>query len=364
MTKLPVIPSNIKGKRVLLRVDFNLPMQRSRILDQSRLLKTLPTIDLLKKRGAKVVLMTHLEVSGQNPSNRPLLRIIKKYFKDASFAGGIIGPKVQNKIRALKPGGVILLENLRLDKGEKNNSSEFARKLSLLGDIYVNEAFSASHRAHASITGVPKFLPSFAGLLFKEEVRNLSRSFSPPRPFLAVVGGNKLSTKADLLKKILKKADRVVVGSALVPHFFFARDKKLRSPKMFLPVDVIVRRNGRKTALDVDLLKKSDSVYDLGPQTMRKVLGFVRKSRFVLWNGPLGWLEGGFEESSRALAKALARSKAEVVVGGGDTLAFLNRQKLVKKFAFVSTGGGAALEYMAKGTLPGIEAIKRAQKHV
>lgn len=356
--KFRPIPKDIKNKRIFLRVDFNMPYAGAKFSDEFRFNKTLSTIKSFQKTGAKIILASHLETGDTHPSFKKFEKFFSARIKKFHFSKQLIGAGVRKKTLALKPGGVLMLENLRVNPGEKKNNPIFAKKLAALGDIYVNEAFSASHRPHASVAGITKFLPSFAGPLFKEEIKNLSRVFYPPHLFLAIVGGNKLSTKSELLKKFLKKADRIVIGGALASSFLRGKEKKFKSKKIFLPEDVVVERKGKRTILDTNKLEKSDVIYDLGPKTMKEIFKSVKKSRFVLWNGPLGWVEGGFTESTKELAKILFKSKAEVIIGGGDTAAFLRKHKFDKKFPFISTGGGAMLEFLAKETLPGIRALK------
>lgn len=362
MIKLRPIPKKIYKKAVLLRVDFNIPIRKREIVGDIRLVKTLPTINLLRRRGARVILISHLEKEGGRPSMRPVFNQAKKKIKGLRFAGGLTDAKTARVVKSLKPGEILMLENLRLNPGEKKNSPIFAKKLASMADIYINEAFSVSHRSHASIVGLPKLLPSYAGLLFKNEIKNLSLAFRPLKPFTLIVGGNKLETKIPLIKKFLKKADRVVIGGALAAPFLFGKEKRFKSSKIFLPTDVIVERKGKRTMLDTALLKKSDVIYDLGPKTMKEVSVLIKKSRFVLWNGPLGFVEKGYVHSTLNLARALRSSRAKVIAGGGDTSAFLRKHRLTRGFHFISTAGGAMLDFLVCGTLPGIDALKRNKK--
>ncbi|MBI5787219.1 MAG: phosphoglycerate kinase [Candidatus Niyogibacteria bacterium] len=377
MKSVNSVLKNVRGRRVLLRVDLNLPMENGKVKDQFRLLKTLPAIKALKRSGAIVILASHLEVSGRNPSLRPVLKILRKHLGEVGFAGRIDREAVK-KTKGLRPGGVLLLENLRRDPGEEKNSSSFSKKLSALGDLYVNEAFSASHRKHASIVGVPKRLPSFAGPLFLNELAMLKRAMNPSRPFLFILGGNKLSTKISLIEKFFKKADFIVVGGLMMlPMFpfwgwgtgrtsyekarFSFAEKLSRSSKVFKPRDLIVSGpKGRRKVLSGQVLA-DEKICDFGPESLKDVGARIKKSKFVFWNGPMGYLEGGFEEGTETLARSLARSRARVFVGGGDTAGFLQRKRLGKNFYFISTGGGASLDFLAKGTLPGIEALEKSR---
>ncbi|MEK7567158.1 MAG: phosphoglycerate kinase [Patescibacteria group bacterium] len=377
MFNLKSIPNNVGGKIALLRADFNAPIIRGRISDDFRLLKTLPTIQLLSRKGAKVILMSHFECDGKFPSLHKTAAILKRKIKKFKFVNHVLGPEVEKIIKAMSVGDVLLLENLRLNPGEKNNDASFAKKLANLGDIYVNDAFSASHRKHASIVGITEFLPSYAGPLFQDEVKNLSRVFFPPRPFLLIVGGNKFSTKAELLKKFFKKADRIVVGGLMVAPILktgghgigktFVEKKSAvlakelsSSRKILMPKDLIVSTgSGKKRRVFFDEIGADEIIRDFGPESMKDIGREIKKSRFILWNGPLGYIEKGFTHGTASLVRDLANSNAEVVAGGGDTVAFINRQKMMKKFSFVSTAGGAMLDFLISGTLPGIEALKK-----
>src|SRR3989344_3129915 len=378
MRSVNSIAKKLYGKRILLRVDFNLPMEGGKFLDEFRLLKAVPTIKLLKRSGAKIVLISHLESAGKNPSFRPLLKVIKKHLGEVVFAGDIAGGKAERKTKSVRPGRVLLVENLRRNPGEEKNSPGFARKLARLGDIYVNEAFSASHRKHASITGVTKYLPSFVGPLFLSEIQALKKAMNPPRPFMLILGGNKLQTKIPLIEKFFNKADSIVLaGLMMLPLFpFFGwgtgrtayekasrgfAEKLSRSPKVLKPKDLVLfGPKGRRVAGSGSVLA-GEIICDLGPESLKDMTLKIKKSSFIFWNGPLGRIEDGFDKGTIFLVRALKRSRAKVFVGGGGTAGFLHRNGLTKGFDFISTGGGASLEYLAKGTLPGIEALKKSR---
>ncbi|MDP3763957.1 MAG: phosphoglycerate kinase [bacterium] len=299
---------NLKGKRVLLRVDWNVPMENGKVIDDFRIRKSLPTLEYLKNAGAKVIVATHLEPEGT--SVEPL--------------------------RVYVPAGMELLENLRDNLGEENNSEEFARKLSDNADIFVNEAFSASHREHASIVGVPKYLPHYAGLGFTEEAEALSKAFDPPHPFLLILGGAKFETKLPLVQKFINIADEIFIAGAIAKpasEMPFATN-----PKIIFPIGDIAALDANEETLENCKLK-------------------IESSKFILWNGPLGKYEEGYKEGTIKLARMLAESGKETIIGGGDTLAVIKELNLYDKFSFVSTGGGAMLTYLATGTLPGIEAL-------
>ncbi|PIR70492.1 MAG: phosphoglycerate kinase [Candidatus Niyogibacteria bacterium CG10_big_fil_rev_8_21_14_0_10_42_19] len=375
--KLSLFPKKLKEKRILMRVDFNVPSRLGKVDDDFRIQKTIPAIKDLIKCGHKIILISHFEQKDKTPTLLPVAAYLKERgLKRLRFVDEVTGDKVKNAVSKMRSGDVILLENLRKDPREKNNNATFASELANLADYYINEAFSVSHREHASIVGVSKLLPSFAGPLFKEEVRRLSRSFRPPHPFLFVLGGIK-PIKLLLLERFLGRADNIIIGGTMANTILYAKgvkvgesiiekesiskikDNILNSNKILFPSDVVVSRKGRKKTIVLKDVEKNDSIFDLGPDTMRQAEAMIKKSRFVLWNGPLGYVEGGFDGSTLQLAVALSRSKAETIVGGGDTLGFLRKENLSGKFSFISTGGGAMLEFLAYGTLPGINALQK-----
>jgi 3-phosphoglycerate kinase len=367
---------NLKGVKVLLRVDFNVPILHNKVTDEFRLKSAIPTIDYLRSRGAKVILIAHLESnSGDNLSLEPVskdlatLGVNAPLVKDYKKAPGIIDA-------GMKEGECILMENLRFFEGEKKNDPKFAKALASLADIYVNEAFSVCHRKHASIVGVPKYLPSYAGLQLENEIKHLSKAFSPAHPFLFILGGAKFETKLPLLDKFMKTADMVFVGGALASDFFkekgleigksktstgnFNLARYVKSPKLLLPVDVTLADG---TIKNVERLTANDRIMDSGPKTVQLLREKVSQSKFILWNGPLGVYEDGYREPTHALARMISEATAkgaESVIGGGDTLASVAEQGLQSNFTFMSTGGGAMLDFLAQGTLPGIEALERA----
>ena len=378
MRSVNSIAKKLYGKRILLRVDFNLPMEGGKFLDEFRLLKALPTIKLLKRSGAKIVLISHLESAGKNPSFRPLPKVLKKHLGEVVFAGDVAGGKAESKTKSIRPGEVILFENLRRSPGEEKNSADFVKKLARLGDVYVNEAFSASHRKHASIVGVTKYLPSFAGPLFLSEISALKKAMNPPRPFMLILGGNKLQTKIPLIEKFFNKADCIALsGLMMLPLFPFwgwgtgrtvyekasyGFAKKLsRSPNVLKPKDLVVSGPNGKRVVASDAVGPKDIIRDPGLESLEDINSKIKNSRFVFWNGPLGRIEDGFNKGTIFLVRALKRSRAKVFVGGGDTASFLHRHGLTNGFDFISTGGGASLDFLAKGTLPGIEALKKSR---
>lgn len=309
--------ANIKaGDKVLVRVDWNVPIdQENNILDDSRIKASLKTIEYIKSQDGWPIIASHFGRAGIS-------------FKSVSnFA---------QKNYPLLAEGVEFLENLRKDEREENNDEGFAKELAAKADIYVNEAFAVSHRKHASIVGVPKFLPSYAGLRFMEEYQKLSEVFEPEHPFLLILGGAKFETKLPLVEKFLDIADDIFIGGAMAVK---AVDLARENSKIILPED--------------DL-----AALDANPETIENLKFKIENSKFILWNGPLGNYEKGFIAGTSALARTLAESGKKVIVGGGDTLAAIKNLHLENKFYFVSTAGGAMLDFLAEGTLPGIEALK------
>jgi len=362
--KLPSIKNvNVKGKRVLLRAGFNEPIKKGKVLDSFRLKRAIPTIELLQKKGAKIILISHLS-EGNAKSLRPVAEFLSanRWISKIDFISKTTGKDVEDKISGMKNGDILMLENLRLDEGEEKNSKAFAKQLAKFGDIFVNDAFSVSHRKHASVVSLPKLLPSYMGLLFEDELKNLEKAFNPSHPFLLIIGGVKFGTKLGVLKKFVKIADNIFIGGALANNFF--REQGLDIEKSVFDKDTDVKKyvNNPKIILPIDVREKSGVILDCGPNTIEMLTKIINKSKFVLWNGPMGNFEkSGFEKGTEDLAKAIAGSRARSVVGGGDTITAIDGidgGKLLDKFSFVSTAGGAMLEFLSKGTLPGIEALK------
>lgn len=363
--------TNIKGKRVILRTDYNVPLDGDRVEDDSRIKKSLPTINYLRKLGAKIIIISH---AGRDPKNSllPMAKVLKHSIP-VTFVPSVLGAQVDDAIDKMKNGDVIMLENLRSVAGEDKNDPSFARGLSKHADIYVNEAFPVSHRASASIVGIPKFLPSYAGLQMELEVKELSRALTPEHPFLVIFGGAKAETKIPLIKRYLKDADNVFVGGALVNNFHKAKglevgksvvDNDAKIPKSFLNhkklilPDMVVVSRSRKVAIKVEEVGENNQILDIGIPSINRLAPLIHKAKLILWNGPMGWYENDYVEATDALVKLLMKTKAKVIIGGGDTAVFVEKKKLAKHFTFVSSGGGATLEFLSKGTLPGIKALK------
>lgn len=294
------------GKKVLLRVDWNVPVSGGVIKDDFRIKASAPTLNYLINSGAHVIIATHFD--------------------------GDVAP-----LKPFVPNGVDLLPNLRDNSGEEENSLQFAQEIASKADIFVNDAFSVSHRSHASIIGIPKILPSYAGFRFIQEYENLSKAFSPTHPFLLLLGGAKIETKLPLVEKFLSLADDIFIGGAMAKR---AKEINLGSnPKIFFP-------SGDLSALDAN------------EDTLNMIKLKISSASFIIWNGPLGKYEDGYVKYTHELARAIADSSAYTIVGGGDTLATIKDLDLFNKYSFVSTAGGAMLDFLANGTLPGIEVLK------
>lgn len=336
--KLPLFDSRtFSGKRILVRVDFNVPFQHNEIVDDFRIQKTLLLIrDLLEKK-ARIILLSHLTERKTHRSFKNLIPALERICRLSI----VFAPDV-SLARALQQSAsapsVILLENLRAFPGEEQNDPAFAKELASLGDYYINEDFSQSHRSYASLVTLPRLLPSYAGPLFRTEIEKLHEALNPPHPFLLILGGVKFETKLGVLEHFLPIADHIFIGGALP----FNASPYLKAPHILLPIDTITHEN---------------RIVDAGPQTLNQLEKEIAKAAMVLWNGPLGSIEEGFDAGTNQLARTLAASSAKIIVGGGDTVSVIHRMGLAEKFYHVSTGGGAMLIFLATGTLPAIDAL-------
>ncbi|MHB8651617.1 MAG: phosphoglycerate kinase [Minisyncoccota bacterium] len=379
MHKLPSVKDlkSVSGKRVIVRADWNVPIEGNMLGEDYRIRRSLATIEYLRKKNAKVVVMSHIG-KGPESSLRPVVNYLEKKMP-VGFIPDFRTYDALGIVDHMKGGSVVVLENVRMDRREEKNDPKFAKLLASFGDYYINDAFSASHRPHASIVGIPKLLPSAFGLLFLDEIKHLSLALTPAHPFVFVVGGAKVSTKMPLMKKFSRLADTVFVGGALANNFF--KEEKFEIGKSFveggifglrplfkkknimLPIDVIVRDGaGATQERNVDAVEKKDSIVDAGPATLRALGEKIMKAKLIVWNGPLGNYEDGFDAGTVALLKFLARAKGKTVLGGGDTIALVDRLGMEGSFTFVSTGGGAMLDYLVDGKLDGIDAIVKKTK--
>src|SRR3989344_5294885 len=363
----------LKGIPILVRATLNVPVEKGKVVDTFRLRRALPTIEFLRAKKARSILISHITGTGTE-TFEPMWEAMRQWIPDLSFCPVSTGPAARAAARALSPGGVLMLENLRRDRGEETNRREFAAELASLADVFVEDSFDACHREHASIVSVPKLLPSYAGLLVEEEVRELSRALKPASPSLAIVGGSKFETKKAVLSKLLTIYDHVFVGGAVGNDFLAAAgnpvgkslvsgaDPKtvhglLESERLLTPVDVVVSSvRGRRTTRSDDV-RSDEAILDNGPETVSLLQNFIGKAKTILWNGPIGNYEDGYAEGTEEIARAIAGSTAYSIVGGGDTVAAIETLGLNDRFSFMSTGGGAMLEFLAKWTLPGIRVL-------
>lgn len=365
----------LKDVSVLLRTDFNVPITNGAVVNDYRIRMALPTINFLCDKGAKIILLSHLEVKeGEKDTLEPVAAVLKTLGVPVTFVKNI--RNATEEIAKMSAGTCLLLENLRQFPGEKANDPAFAKELASLGDIYVNEAFSVCHREHASIVAVPKIIPGYVGLQMQKETETLSRAFRPTHPFLFILGGAKFETKLPLLERFIRIADNIFVGGALAHDLFKAKGyeigKSLTSgesrdlsvytsnPRLILPVDVVNENHETKL---IEVFTKTEKIMDAGPKTMELLKTKIDEASFILWNGPLGLYEGGYQDATTEVAKMIAArsgsfSEFTSIVGGGDTLAAIASLGLENEFTFVSTAGGAMLDFLAKGTLPGIEALQ------
>jgi phosphoglycerate kinase len=378
---------DVGGKRVLLRVDFNVPMEGERILDDSRIRQTVPTFQSLLDRGAAVVVATHLGRPeghvGDDLRVEPLAQRLRQLLgREVKVAGGMVGPAVEAQTRGLKPGQVLMLENVRFDPGEEANDPAFARGLAALADCYVDDAFGAAHRAHASTEGVAHLLPGAAGLLMEKEVEFLGRVLNHPEPpLVAIVGGAKVSTKIGVMEHLLPRVSQLLVGGAMASTLLKSEGAEVGSSmveedqldtarrlideggeKLVMPSDAVVAdafdASAERREVDIDDLPPGWMMLDIGPRTVEAFSDVVASAGTVVWNGPLGVCEmEPFRAGTEAVARALASSKAVSIVGGGDLAAALSGMGLEDAITHVSTGGGATLEFLEGKDLPGIKAL-------
>jgi len=388
---------NIKNKRVLLRVDFNVPIGKDGKIDKAegwRIEAVIPTLRYLIKQQAKIILISHLgRPNGRvdkKYSLKPIALVLRKILKKKIlFSSEVIGKKVEKKIQKMDFGDILMLENIRFLTGEENNSPKLAKDLAKLVDFYINDGFAVSHRLHASIVGIPKYLvklesgaPFAVGLLFEKEIKELDKIVKEPkRPLVAIIGGAKISTKITVINKFLKIADKVLVAGALANDIFafqglnmrrsiideksFKEVKKidLKNPKLFLPVDLVSWDGKNVFYREINEVGKNEKVLDIGSKTINLFSEIIKNAGTIIWNGPLGLTEQKpFDRGTREIIEAIAKSRAYSVVGGGDTVTFIREIKKEKIFNHLSTGGGALLDYLVGKTLPGIEAIEECKR--
>ncbi len=387
--------ADLAGKRVLVRVDLNVPMADGQVTDDTRLRAVLPTIRFLSQKGAKVVLLAHFDrPKGKRvpemslaPVAGPLSDLLEQ---PVAFADDCVGAAAAAVIEGLEPGGVALLENVRYHAGEEKNDAAFAAELAALGDLYVNDAFSAAHRAHASTEGLARLLPAYPGLSMQRELEALDAALgAPKRPVIGIVGGSKVSTKLDLLNNLVSKLDRLAIGGGMANTFLAAKGVDVGASlcehdlgdtareimasaekagcELLLPVDVVTatefKANADHKVQGLDSIAAEDRILDAGPETTKRLLAAMDASATLIWNGPLGVFElPPFDAATVAAAKHAAdltrAGKLIAVAGGGDTVAALNHAGVAAEMTFVSTAGGAFLEWMEGKELPGVKALE------
>ncbi|WP_213527125.1 phosphoglycerate kinase [Paenibacillus cisolokensis] len=380
----------VSGKRVFVRVDFNVPLENGRITDDTRIRETLPTIQYLIERGAKVILASHLgRPKGQVVEElrlTPVAQWLSELLgRPVAKADEAVGEAVEAKIAAMNDGDVLLLENVRFYPGEEKNDPELAKGFAKLADLYVNDAFGAAHRAHASTEGIAHHLPAVSGLLMEKELTILGKALSnPERPFTAIIGGSKVKDKIDVINKMIEIADNIIIGGGLSYTFFkaqgyeigkslvdnekldlalgFIEKAKAAGKRFLLPVDVVVTddfsADANTRVVSIDSIPADWEAIDIGPKTREIYADVIRSSKLVVWNGPMGVFEiEPFSHGTQAVARACAETEAYTVIGGGDSAAAAEKFGLADKMDHISTGGGASLEFMEGKALPGVVAL-------
>ena len=365
---------NLAGKIVLLRADLNVPIKGGKIKDDYKIVAVLPTVRYLLRHNCRLLIATHLGNGLKGETTKPI----------ADRLGRLLGKKVagREKIAKMENKQVVMLENLRWHKGEEKNDKKFARDLAALADLYVNDAFAVSHRAHASVAAIKKYLPSYAGLLLEKEILNLAKILEPKQPLISIIGGAKIETKISLINNLAKKSHRLLIGGALANNFIAAHGFKIgksvadrpsvrtaaqiikRHKNIILPVDVVAAKSvksGNARVLPVAKVGASDMILDIGPKTVRLFVSYLRKANTIIWNGPLGYFENEhFKHGTLAIARVIAsRSTGQAfgVVGGGETIEALKLTKMENYLDWISTGGGAMLAYLGGEKLPGLKGI-------
>ncbi len=387
MNKKTVKDIDLKGKRVLMRVDFNVPMQDGKVTDDKRIKASLPTIKYVLDQGASLILMSHLGRPKGGPDPEFSLRAAAEVLSShlgipVKMAPDTVGPEVEAMAKALKPGEVLMLENTRFHKGEEKNDLDLAKQMAALGDVYVNDAFGSAHRAHSSTEGVAQFLPAVSGFLMEQELEYLGRAVAnPEHPYIAILGGAKISDKILVVETLLTQADKLIIGGGMANTFLAAKGLNMQdslvekesletaksvleksSNKLILPVDAVIAdkfdAEANTQVVDVDKIPAGWRMMDVGPKTLELYKQALNGARLIVWNGPVGVFEmPKFAEGTFALAKLLAESGATTVIGGGDSASAVKKAGVAKQMNHVSTGGGASLEFLEGKELPGVAAL-------
>ncbi|GAW93191.1 phosphoglycerate kinase [Calderihabitans maritimus] len=391
MEKLTVRDLDVAGKRVLVRVDFNVPLDEQRnITDDTRIRAALPTINYLRENKAKVILVSHLgrpkgQVKDELRLDPVAQRLADLLGQQVVKTDECIGEEPQRAIEAMEPGDVVLLENVRFYPGEEKNDPEFARALAQLADLYVNDAFGTAHRAHASTAGVAQFLPAAAGFLMEKEIEIMGKALSEPqRPFVAVIGGAKVSDKIGVIRNLLNKVDTLVIGGGMANTFLVAKGYSLgkslyeadkldlaqelmrqaeeQGVSLYLPEDLVIADrmavDASSRVVAVDQVPEEWMALDIGPKTAERFSEAIRRAQTVIWNGPMGVFElEPFARGTEAVARAMAESPGTTIVGGGDSVAAVEKVGVSDRLSHISTGGGASLEFLEGKELPGVKAL-------
>jgi phosphoglycerate kinase len=379
---------DVRGKRVLVRVDYNVPIKEGKVGDDTRIRAAMPTLDYLLEQGASLILCSHLGRPKGGPDPKYSLRPVADHLsslmgKPVAFAEDCIGPAAEQAAKALQPGDVLLLENTRFHPEEEKNNPEMARQLAALADVYVNDAFGSAHRAHASTEGVARFLPGVSGFLMEKEIQYLGQAIADPkRPFVAILGGAKISDKIGVIRNLLSKADQILIGGGMANTFFKAQgypvgdslveEEALEtarqlvqegSAKLRLPVDVVIAEKfdagAEMKVMPMGPVPNGWRILDIGPQTVQAYTKPISNAGTIVWNGPMGVFEfPRFAEGTFGIAKAVAESGAVSIVGGGESVAAVKQSGLANKITHISTGGGASLEMLEGIVLPGVAALQ------
>ena len=387
MNKKTVKDVDLKDKRVLMRVDFNVPMQAGKVTDDKRIRASLPTIKYVLDQGASLILMSHLgrpkSASDSEFSLRPVAEILSSLLEiPVKMAPDFVGSEVETMVKELQPGEVLMLENTRFHPGEEKNDLELAKQMSVLGEVYVNDAFGSAHCAHASTEGVARFLPAVSGFLMEQELEYLGRAVAnPEHPYIAILGGAKISDKIDVVETLLSKADKLIIGGGMANTFLAAQGLNMQdslvetasletakaimeksADKLILPVDAVIadkfEAEANTQVVDVDKIPAGWRMLDVGPKTLELYKGALDGAKLIVWNGPVGVFEmPKFAEGTFALARMLAESGATTVIGGGDSASAVKKAGVAKQMTHVSTGGGASLEFLEGKELPGVAAL-------